>query len=246
LAESAAKFLIKLPLAVTALTFRFTLALAIQGHAAMPAAATISGLMLAQAMVPPTGMMDAEHPMPTNERYLRRFPQPVRVGDLWPTVVGSPRYYEPSSYRSAQPIANSLQRIPSNASPYPTPCSIMRQSFWFSAMRVYRLASSGSCASPPAIVARGSSLSAGTISLTEPYSFAVSVSSSCWASMKIASTYAADHLQPDEIDAITEYDAKVRLILKNRRRSGEHNISEQNVFGMLPHRDHSENVDVQP
>jgi hypothetical protein len=32
--------------------------------------------------VPPTGMMDAEHPMPMNERYLRRFPQPVRVGDL--------------------------------------------------------------------------------------------------------------------------------------------------------------------
>jgi hypothetical protein len=27
-------------------------------------------------------MMDAEHPMPMNERYLRRFPQPVRVGDL--------------------------------------------------------------------------------------------------------------------------------------------------------------------
>lgn len=37
---------------------------------------------LAQAMVPPTGMMDAEHPMPMNERMLKRFPQPVRVGDL--------------------------------------------------------------------------------------------------------------------------------------------------------------------
>ena len=33
-------------------------------------------------MVPPTGMMDAEHPMPMNERMLKRFPQPVRVGDL--------------------------------------------------------------------------------------------------------------------------------------------------------------------
>ena len=76
------KFVMKLPLAVTALTFGFILALAIQTHAAMPAAATTSGPMLAQAMVPPTGMMDAEHPMPMNERYLRRFPQPVRVGDL--------------------------------------------------------------------------------------------------------------------------------------------------------------------
>ena len=38
--------------------------------------------MLAQAMVPPTGMMDAQHPMPMNERMLKRFPQPVRVGDL--------------------------------------------------------------------------------------------------------------------------------------------------------------------
>jgi len=39
-------------------------------------------LRMAQAMVPPTGMMDAEHPMPMNERMLKRFPQPVRVGDL--------------------------------------------------------------------------------------------------------------------------------------------------------------------
>jgi sporulation protein YlmC with PRC-barrel domain len=36
----------------------------------------------AQAMIPPTGMMDPQHPMPMNERYLKRFPQPVRVGDL--------------------------------------------------------------------------------------------------------------------------------------------------------------------
>ena len=28
----------------------------------------------AQAMIPPTGMMDAQHPMPMNERYLKRFP----------------------------------------------------------------------------------------------------------------------------------------------------------------------------
>jgi hypothetical protein len=39
-------------------------------------------LVMAQAMVPPTGMMDAQHPMPLTERYLKRFPQPARVGDL--------------------------------------------------------------------------------------------------------------------------------------------------------------------
>lgn len=37
---------------------------------------------MAQAMVPPTGADDAAHPMPMNERMERRFPQPVRVGDL--------------------------------------------------------------------------------------------------------------------------------------------------------------------
>jgi sporulation protein YlmC with PRC-barrel domain len=43
---------------------------------------TLAQTTLAQAMVPPTGMMDAEHPMPMNERMLKRFPQPVRVSDL--------------------------------------------------------------------------------------------------------------------------------------------------------------------
>jgi PRC-barrel domain protein len=37
---------------------------------------------VAQAMVPPTGMDDASKPMPMQERMQRRFPQPVRVGDL--------------------------------------------------------------------------------------------------------------------------------------------------------------------
>jgi PRC-barrel domain len=36
-------------------------------------------IVLAKAM---TGMMDAQNPMPMKERYLRRFPQPARVGDL--------------------------------------------------------------------------------------------------------------------------------------------------------------------
>jgi hypothetical protein len=38
--------------------------------------------VIAQAMVPPTGMMDANKPTPMEQRYLRRYPQPARVGDL--------------------------------------------------------------------------------------------------------------------------------------------------------------------
>jgi len=45
-------------------------------------ASAIPATLRAQAMIPPTGMMDQQHPMPMNERYLKRFPQPVRVGDL--------------------------------------------------------------------------------------------------------------------------------------------------------------------
>jgi hypothetical protein len=64
------------------------LALALARATGLPAQTTASAaengppLVLAQAMVPPTGMMDAQHPMPMNERMLKRFPQPVRVGDL--------------------------------------------------------------------------------------------------------------------------------------------------------------------
>ena len=39
-------------------------------------------IVLAQAMIPRTGMMDAQNPMPMKERYLKRFPQPARVADL--------------------------------------------------------------------------------------------------------------------------------------------------------------------
>src|ERR1700722_20552731 len=48
------------------------------------ATATVStpSVVLAQAMVPPPGMDDAKKPMPMAERMNRRFPQPVRVGDL--------------------------------------------------------------------------------------------------------------------------------------------------------------------
>jgi hypothetical protein len=50
----------------------------------LPADAAVSDppVVLAQAMVPPTGMDDANRPMPMAERMNRRFPQPVRVGDL--------------------------------------------------------------------------------------------------------------------------------------------------------------------
>jgi hypothetical protein len=53
---------------------------------ALPAGATAQvsnpPVVLAQAMVPPTGTDDANKPMPMAERMNRRFPQPVRVGDL--------------------------------------------------------------------------------------------------------------------------------------------------------------------
>jgi sporulation protein YlmC with PRC-barrel domain len=45
-------------------------------------ASAVPATLRAQAMIPPTGMMDQQHPMPMNERYHKRFPQPVRVGDL--------------------------------------------------------------------------------------------------------------------------------------------------------------------
>src|SRR5271163_2239607 len=68
----------KLPVAAVALAS----ALLIGAWAATQPSVTAASFELAQAMVPPTGMMDAQHPMPMNERYLKRFPQPVRVGDL--------------------------------------------------------------------------------------------------------------------------------------------------------------------
>jgi hypothetical protein len=58
-------------------------ALPLGAHAQQPGSRFI---VLAQAMIPRTGMMDAQNPMPMMERYLRRFPQPARVGDL----VGMP------------------------------------------------------------------------------------------------------------------------------------------------------------
>lgn len=58
-----------------------TLAASVAFVASTPAAMH-SGVALAQAMVPPTGMMDAQKPTPMEQRYLDRYPQAARVGDL--------------------------------------------------------------------------------------------------------------------------------------------------------------------
>jgi len=68
---------IKTPLAALALAFASALA-----FTASTGAAPSSPVTLAQAMVPPTGMMDARKPTPMEQRYLDRYPQPARVGDL--------------------------------------------------------------------------------------------------------------------------------------------------------------------
>jgi hypothetical protein len=43
---------------------------------------SVTPIVVAQAMVPATGANDADRPMPMEQRMLRRYPQPVRVGDL--------------------------------------------------------------------------------------------------------------------------------------------------------------------
>ena len=58
------------------------MSLAAPANTTTPAHAGGRVIVLAQAMIPRTGMMDAQNPMPMKERYLRRFPQPARVGDL--------------------------------------------------------------------------------------------------------------------------------------------------------------------
>jgi PRC-barrel domain len=66
------------PLAAFCLVF----CLAVGPLAAAPKVAANGHYLLAQAMVPPTGMMDANKPTPMEERYLARYPQPARVGFL--------------------------------------------------------------------------------------------------------------------------------------------------------------------
>ena len=74
-------------IATSSLTLVFTIVLCMAGlvapaMAAWPIVSSGSQFVLAQAMVPPTGMNDATKPMPMDERMQKRFPQPVRVGDL--------------------------------------------------------------------------------------------------------------------------------------------------------------------
>ena len=71
------------------LAFSFAAGMMLGGILAAACPATVR----AQAMVPPTGMMDVQHPRPMDQRYLKRFPQPVRVGDL----IGLPVLDEQSS-----------------------------------------------------------------------------------------------------------------------------------------------------
>jgi hypothetical protein len=63
-------------LTATALILGFSIPAAVTAPVSNPP------IVLAQAMVPPTGMDDANKPMPMVERMNRRFPQAVRVGDL--------------------------------------------------------------------------------------------------------------------------------------------------------------------
>jgi hypothetical protein len=72
----------KLSIPTAALALTLAMSPVAKTLAANPAGAGTSGLVLAQAMVPPTGMMDANKPTPMEQRYLGRFPQPARVGDL--------------------------------------------------------------------------------------------------------------------------------------------------------------------
>ena len=72
----------RMRIASPGLAFAAAMSLAAPANVAMSSTAGGRLVVLAQAMVPPSGMMDAQHPMPMNERYLKRFPQPARVGDL--------------------------------------------------------------------------------------------------------------------------------------------------------------------
>jgi hypothetical protein len=73
---------IKVTLVAMRGAFALLLGLTASISAATAAGSLTPGFRLAQAMVPPTGMEDVQHAMPMNERMLKRFPQPVRVGDL--------------------------------------------------------------------------------------------------------------------------------------------------------------------
>jgi len=58
------------------------MSLAVPANATTPLPAGSRLIVMAQPMIPRTGMMDAQNPMPMKKRYLKRFPQPARVGKL--------------------------------------------------------------------------------------------------------------------------------------------------------------------
>jgi hypothetical protein len=59
------------------------MSLVVPTNATTPVPASGHLIVLAQAMIPRTGMMDAQNPMPMKERYLKRFPQPARGRSHW-------------------------------------------------------------------------------------------------------------------------------------------------------------------
>jgi hypothetical protein len=71
-----------LALGLLSLTLALPFGWAAAANAAAAPVSAGSRLLLAQAMVPPTGMTDANKPTPMEQRYLDRYPQPARVGDL--------------------------------------------------------------------------------------------------------------------------------------------------------------------
>lgn len=72
----------KLPAAGLAFGLALIFGAAGPTSAAAPVSVTGSNAVLAQAMVPPTGMMDQTKPTPMEQRYRARYPQSARVGDL--------------------------------------------------------------------------------------------------------------------------------------------------------------------
>jgi hypothetical protein len=78
--ENQENHMTKLPMAVLALAMVSMLSAYGASLPEMPVANP--PLIVAQSMMPPTGTDDAMHPMSPEERMKRRFPQPVRVGDL--------------------------------------------------------------------------------------------------------------------------------------------------------------------
>jgi hypothetical protein len=67
----------------SALTLVLALALPSSVHAgAAMAQSEKASFRVTQAMVPATGMTDVTHPMPMEQRFLDRFPQPAQVGSL--------------------------------------------------------------------------------------------------------------------------------------------------------------------